>query len=598
MSVVRFIRRIIFGLFALVGGVIVIGAIASAIAWRYFPAAQHRVPSQVVLTLDLADGVAERGSGGPLSWTSFGRVLTVRELTEGLDAAGRDPRVKGLVARLGTGDLGMARAQDIRDAILAFRQQGKFAVAFAESFGEAGDGNTHYYLATAFDEIWLQPSGDVGLTGFRIESPYFKNLLDQYGVVARIGQREEYKGAMDPLTNAGMPAPVRENYQRLVDSWVDQIANGIAQGRKLDAAAARALIDRGPFPADDAQKEKLVDHLGYWDEVQKAEDDRFGKDVARMSVANYAGSLSPPSDATRVALVYGLGPVQLSQGKPNPLFGDVSMGSQPVSSALHDAIDDDSVRAIIFRVDSPGGSYVASDTIWREVDRARQKGKPVIVSMGDVAASGGYFVAAAARKIVAQPGTITGSIGVVSGKVVLANLWPKLNVTWDGVQAGANANIESANSDYSEAAWSQLQRELDHVYADFMGKVAAGRHMQTDQVRTVAKGQVWTGADAKANGLVDEVGGFATAVKLVRETLSLPADATVQLVEFPPPQNGLQALLNGLLDTSGADAESAREAATLARLVRLLEPLARVLAPAAGPASSRNLQMPDIQVSQ
>ena len=598
MSVMRFIFRIICGVFAIVGGIVVVVTAVSAVAWWYFPTVEHRVPSQVILTLDLADGVAERASAGPLAWTSFGHALTVRDLVEGLDAAGRDPRVKGLVARLGSGDLAMARAQEVRDAILAFRKQGKFALAFAETFGEAGDGNTHYYLATAFDEIWLQPSGDVGLTGVRLESPYLKNLLDEYGVVARIGQREEYKGAMDPLTSTSMPQPVRENYQKLVDSWVDQIAGGIAEGRKLDVAAARALIDRGPFEAAEAQKEKLVDHLGYWDEVDKAVDDRFGQDVARMSVANYAGSLVPPADAPRIALVYGLGPVQLSQGAPNPLFGEVSMGSQPVSSALHDAIDDDSVKAIIFRVDSPGGSYVASDTIWREVNRARDKGKPLIVSMGDVAASGGYFVAAAARKIVAQPGTITGSIGVVSGKVVLTNLWSKLNVTWDGVQAGANADVESANHDYSEAGWSQLQKALDHVYADFMTKVAAGRNMPADRVRAVAKGQIWTGADAKANGLVDEVGGFATAVRLAREAISLPPDAAVRLVEFPPPENSLEALLRNLLDAGATDTQGTREAATLARFVRLVEPLARVLTPVVEAGAARDLRMPEIRTDQ
>ena len=274
MNVLRFIRRIIYALCAIVGAVVVLFILGSAIALRFFPEAKHPVPESAVLTLDLADGISERGASGPLAWASFGHGLTIRDLVQGLDAAGRDKRVRGLVARLGAGELQMARAQEIRDAILAFRQHGKFAVAFAETFGEVGEGNTHYYLATAFDEIWLQPSGDVGLNGVRLESPYFKPALDAMGVVTRIDQREEYKGAFDPLTSASMPQPVRENYQRLVDSWVQQIADGIAQGRKLEPAAARALIDRGPFLADEALKEKLVDKLGYWDEFEKAVDDR------------------------------------------------------------------------------------------------------------------------------------------------------------------------------------------------------------------------------------------------------------------------------------------------------------------------------------
>jgi protease IV len=313
MNVLRFFFGVLCGIVATIALLIVL---IFAGAPRLFQEAKRPVPASAVLTLDLADGLSERGASGPLAWASFGHGLTIRDLVQGLDAAARDQRVKGLVARLGAGELGMARAQEVRDAILAFRQHGKFAVAFAETFGEVGEGNTHYYLATAFDEIWLQPSGDVGLNGVRLESPYFKPALDAMGVATRIDQREEYKGAFDPLTNASMPQPVRENYQRLVDSWVQQIADGIALGRKLDPAAARALIDRGPFLADEALKEKLVDHLGYWDEVVKAVDEhaKAGPETAnakaeRMSLANYAASLAPPANAPRIALVYGLGPV-------------------------------------------------------------------------------------------------------------------------------------------------------------------------------------------------------------------------------------------------------------------------------------------------
>src|SRR5262249_47926793 len=327
MNLLRFIRRIIFGLCAIVGAVVVLVAVVSLVAVSLFPEARHPVPDRAVLTLDLADGLSERGASGPLAWASFGRGLTIRDLGRGLAAAGRDDRVKGLVARIGAGELGMARAQEIRDAVLAFRQHGKFAIAFAETFGEVGEGNTHYYLATAFDEIWLQPSGEVGLNGVRLESPYFKPALDAMGVVTRIDQREEYKGAFDPLTSASMPQPVRENYQRLVDSWVQQIADGIAQGRKLDPAAARALIDRGPFLADEAVKEKLVDKLGYWDDVQEDIDGRAsagpekaGDKTERMKLADYAADLRPPANAARIALVYGLGPVQLTAHKANPLF--------------------------------------------------------------------------------------------------------------------------------------------------------------------------------------------------------------------------------------------------------------------------------------
>jgi protease-4 len=607
MSVFRFIRRLVWGLFAVIGAFVVLVVAVSLITVAFIPSARHDVPDSAVLTLNLADGVTERGPIGPLAWASFGHQIALRDLVQGLDAAGRDPRIKGLVARLGAGELQMARAQEIRDAVLAFREQGKFAIAFAESFGEIGNGNINYYLATAFDEIWLQPSGDVGLTGVRLESPYLKTALDSIGVVPRISQREEYKGAMDPLTSASMPQPVRENYQRLVDGWVRQIAEGIAQGRKIDATAARGLIDRGPFLAEEALKEKLVDRLGYFDEVEERINERTesaggvekdesatgGSKTERMALADYAATLTPPADAPRVALVYGLGPVQLTASTEEPLFEEVVMDSDTVSRAIKDAIDDPAVRAIIFRVDSPGGSYVASDTIWREVDRAREKGKPVIVTMGDVAASGGYFVAAPATQIVAHPGTITGSIGVISGKVVLSDMWAKLDVAWDGVQAGANADMDSANRDYSSYGWTRLQTALDRIYDDFLKKVAAGRKMTPEQVRVIAKGQVWTGADAKANGLVNELGGYATALRLARAAAKLPEDAPIDLVEYPPRERGLAGLLRLM---SGAD--TSQEAVRLARLVELLEPLAPVLAPVLDDPRAGNLRMPVIRATE
>jgi protease-4 len=595
MGIMRFVRKLFIGLLALVGAVAVLSILAGLFFTRYIAEVEEPVPDQVVLTLDLADGLMERAPEGPLAWTGIGRALTIRDLVLGLEAASRDVRVKGLVARLGNGSLGLARAQEIRDAVLAFRQSGKFAIAFAESFGEAGDGNTHYYLATGFDEIWLQPSGDVSLTGLFLESPYLKTALDSIGITARIDQRQEYKGAMDPLTKDAMPAPVRENYQRLADSWVDQVSRGIADARHLEVAATRALIDRGPFLAAEAKDEHLVDMLGYWDELQAAVDKRVGPDAKRFSLAKYADRLSVPRDAPEFAVVYGLGPIQLAKENLDPLAGDATMAAVSVAKTLRDAADDPDVRAIIFRVDSPGGSYVASDTIWREVARAREKGKPVIVSMGDVAASGGYFIAAPATKIVAQPGTITGSIGVLSGKVILSGLWDKLGIKWEGVEAGANAGIESVNHDYSPEEWSRLQTSLDRVYADFTGKVASGRSLPAERVREVAKGQVWSGADGKQNGLVDELGGFAVAIRLAREAANIGPDAAVAVEQYPRPDTSFTGFLRRLSNGEELTGTEARDFAALARLARVLAPIAETLAPASDGSAATRLRMPALQ---
>ena len=608
MNSFRFIRRVICGFFALVGATVVVG-IGVIAALVYLPETVQSIPDRTVLTLDLADGIGDRRPSGPLAWASFDGGIGLADLVQALERAGRDDRVKGLVARLGAGELGFARAQEIRDAVLAFSATGKFTIAFAETFGEIGDGNTHYYLATAFDEIWLQPSGDVDLTGVMLESPYLKEALDEIGVAARMDQREEYKGAFDALTVTSMPAPVRQNLQRLVDSWIEQLAGGIVEGRKLEPAAARALIDRGPFMAAEAQREKLVDRLGYWDEIATAVETSAGAGVEAaagedhgptaeyLPLSDYAGGLQPAEDAPRIALVYGLGPVQLADGDGDPFFGSAVMGGPALARAIREAAEDATVQAIIFRVDSPGGSYVASDTIWREVERARSGGTPVIVTMGDVAASGGYFVAAPATKIVAQPGTITGSIGVVTGKIVTAEMWRSIGVNWDGVQAGANADMWSAVRDFSPAAWSRLQAGLNRAYADFTDKVAAGRGLPIDRVRSVAKGQVWTGADAKANGLVDQLGGFATALRLAREAAGLAADAEVALVEFPPPEDKFQALMR-MLSIGGVNRQRTEDLATLARLAAILEPVAQALAPVLIDARTQNLQAPPLLRSE
>lgn len=599
MFILRYLGRVLTLILAFVGALAALAAAAGLIVWHYLPSFEPRVPPQAVLVLDIGDGLIEARPEGPLAWAAVNDALVMRELVQALEAAGRDDRVKGLVARLGGGDLQMAQAQELRDAVRAFRQSGKFAVAFAETFGEAGDGNTHYYLATAFDEIWLQPSGAVGLTGARLESPFLQEALAGIGVEPQLDQRQEYKGAMNVFTSDRMPEPVRENLQRLVDSWVRQIASGIAAERKIEEQAARAFIDRGPFLAHEAKAIGLVDRLGYWDEVETTSFARAGLGATGMRIRDYIEALPPPPEnAPRIAIVYGLGPVQLETGQDDSPFGPVVMGSDTVAKAIRDAVADDGVAAIVLRIDSPGGSYVAADAIWREVDRAREAGKPLIVSMANVAASGGYFVAAPAHAIVAEPGTITGSIGVFGGKFVLSGLWDKLGVNWDGVQAGANAGMMSPNVAFSESGWAHLQTSLDFIYEDFVTKVAAGRDMPVEAVRAAAKGQIWSGADAKANGLVDALGGISTAVDLAREAAGIAPEATVRLERFPPEADGYRALLRRIIGEELARAGITTElAAPLARFAEILAPIARTLAPLAEEPAGQTLRMPEIRLA-
>ncbi len=574
--IIMFLLKCLLGLFATVGFLLIAGIVATAVFLPRFeglkPTATE-VPEETVLLLDLSGGVIEQRPINPLARASLGRALVLREAVEALEAAGRDDRVKALVIRAGWGAPGLAQMQELRDAVTDFRAQGKPVTAFAETFGEAGNGTLHYFLASAAGEVWVQPSGDLGITGFALQQPFLKPLLEEIGARAQVAQREEYKGAMNFLTEDFLPEPQRQNLQRYLDSALGQIVTAVAEARNLEAGALRDLIDRAPYRGAEAQRLGLVDRLGYWDEVEAEVLEAAGPGAEWLSLQAYRRAATESgSDRPVVALVYGEGPIVLAGGENDPVFGRVTLGAVDIAEALSDAIDDAEVTAILFRVDSPGGSYVGSDTIWREVQRARDLGKPVIATMGRVAASGGYFVSAPAATIVAQPGTLTGSIGVVSGKVSLRELWANLGVNWDGVQAGRRAAMWSSSAPFSREEWDWLQQTLDTTYADFTGKVAAGRGLSQEEVLAVAKGQIWSGADAKEAGLVDALGGYRTALSLAKEAAGIDAGTAVRLRPFPEPRDPFSALLE---DALGGEIESP---ATLS-MIRSFARLAQALAP-------------------
>lgn len=502
------------------------------------------VPKRAVIEVDFERGMVEYVPNDPVARVVLSRRPVLREVVEALLRASEDERVVGLIARVGEANLKLAQIQEVRDAVIAFRKTGKPAIAYAETFGETGPGNGSYYLATAFDEIYMQPSGDVGLTGLIFERSFYKGALDKLGVIPRIGQRYEYKNAANIFTERKFTRPHREAVQRVMESQFGQIVRGIAEARNIPAERVRSLINSGPFLGNDAVEAKLVDGLAYRDEAYARIKDKAGKGAAILSLSKYherAGS--PYRKGKTIALIYGAGGVQRGKSGYHPATGELTMGSDTVAAAFRQAAADKKVKAILFRVDSPGGSYVASDTVWREVVLARKAGKPVIVSMGSVAGSGGYFVSMAADKIVAQPGTITGSIGVLGGKMVMTGLWNKLGVTWDEVHTGANADAWTVNKDFSPEQWARVQQWLDRIYEDFTGKVSEGRGLPLEKVLLIAKGRIWTGEDAKARGLVDELGGFTRALQLAKKAAGIPDDATVRIKVYPGTASLLQMLL-------------------------------------------------------
>ena len=476
------------------------------------------------------------------------------------------------MARTGTPQMGLAEIQEIRDAVLAFRESGKPAIAYAETFGEFGPGNGAYYLATAFDRIYLQPSGDIGLTGLMAESAFVSGTLEKLGLRPRMDHRYEYKNALNMFTEKKYTQPHREAIRQIIESQFGQIVQGIAAGRNLEVEAVRTLVDRGPFLGARALAENLVDGLAYRDEVRALIDADLGEEAEMVGLFPYLRQIGRPhNEGEAIALIYGVGGVHRGKSEYSAALSGPTMGSDSVSAAFRSAVQDDTVKAILFRVDSPGGSYVASDTIWRETVRARDAGKPVIVSMGNVAGSGGYFVAAAADKIVAQPGTITGSIGVVGGKMLTAELMEKIGISSDEVHTSTNATMWSSSLDYTPQQWQQITAWLDHVYADFTQKVAQGRGLTQEQVHAVAKGRIWTGEDAKDIGLVDELGGFPAALRLAKQAAGIEEDAPVQVKLFPEQQTLVDTVLSRLQGRE--EATAGPTAVALRQVMQAVQPV-------------------------
>jgi protease IV len=534
-----------------------------------------KVPSKTILEANLEQSFLENAPDTPTAKFMLIERFTLRDVVDTIDRGANDDRVVGMVARIGAAPMGVAQVQEIRDAVQRFRAHKKFAVAYAETFGEFGPGNGAYYLATAFDQIYLQPSGDVGLTGIMMESPFIKGTLSKLGMTFHGDHRYEYKNALNFYTESKYTGPHKEAMTAILNSWFSQMKDGICQARQIAPDKFQALVDAGPYLGQEAVTSKLVDGVAYRDEVYSKVKSKAGDGAELLYLEKYLDRAGRPHERGKtIALVFGVGGVTRGKSDYDPVQGSQNMGSDTVASAIRAAVADSGVKAILFRVDSPGGSYVASDTIWREVVRARQAGKPVIVSMGNLAGSGGYFVAMAADKIVAQPGTITASIGVLGGKMLTSGLWDKVGLSWDEVHQGASATMFTGTHDYTPAEWARFQAWLDRVYVDFTGKVADGRKLPKEKVLEIAKGRIWSGQDAKNLGLVDELGGYDTALKLAKMAAGIPDSDDVRIAVYPRPKTWFEALVQ----RRGPD-NSDREAVaqTLARVLQDVQPVAREL---------------------
>jgi protease-4 len=484
------------------------------------------------LALDVEGDMPEEPSSG-LSGIFESRPPSIRALVEAVDRGARDPAVKGLLLRVGSVSTGWARLEELRDALVRFRRSGKPSWAHLEFAG-----NQEYFLATGCAKVAASPTAMLDVSGLSAEVSFYKGSLEKLGVEAQFEGVGKYKNAPNQFTEAGFTAPHREQMEALVGSLFHHYVRAVAEGRGLEPQDVEALIDRGPFHAPEAKAAGLVDELLYRDQVEE----RIPAQ-GRVSPAAYVkGGRGFGFDGRpKVALVYAVGEIVPGESQSSP-FGGGMAGSDTIVRGLRQAGEDDAVRAIILRVDSPGGSGTASDAIWREVGLARRK-KPVVVSMGDYAASGGYYIAMGADTIVAEPGTITGSIGVFSGKFSLRGLYGKLGVSQETVRRGKNATLFS-----SWEPWTAEEREKVRglnvaFYETFVAKAAEGRKKTPREIEEVAQGRVWTGQEALRVGLVDALGGLDAAVRFARERSRIPKGQEVQLVVLPQKKGLLEALM-------------------------------------------------------
>ena len=506
----------------------------------------HGVPNGCILELDLQSLPAETAGFDPMAFIAGGgRPLLLRDAVAAIYRAAEDRRVSGLIARVQFSAAPPGAVQELREAIAAFAAV-KPTVAWAETY----PGTLSYYLASVFGEVWMQTSGTVGLIGFATNALFLRDALDKAGIQAQFTARGEYKSAANMFTQDRYTEAHREADSRLIDSLHSQVWQGIAESRGLDVAVLDTLADRAPLLRDDAVGASLIDRIGFRDEAYRRIGELTDPDAdsnpdsddapPRLFLSRYAQtrqqgpSLPGRKKDPAVAVITVAGPIVGGRGGPGlSPFGRSSAGGDTIAAALRQATADDDVKAVVLRVDSPGGSVTASETIWREVSRVRAAGKPVVASMGSVAASGGYYVAMAAEVIVANPATITGSIGVITGKLVARELKDRLGVGSESLRTNANADAWSVNSPFTAEQHEMVEAEADLFYDDFVRRVAEARKMSIEDVGIVARGRVWTGADAIERGLVDELGGLRTAVRRAKVLAGLDIDAKIHLLGYP-----------------------------------------------------------------
>jgi protease-4 len=539
-------RKTLLIIFGILGGLILVVILGIVMIWAALRKGEPSIRDNSVLTLRVAGSLPDYSPDDPFKKYFGGPDQSLTGLVMQFKKAKVDKRIKAILLDINLSGVGWGKAEELRDAITDFRTSGKPVYAYIE-LGL----NKEYYIAAACDKIIVPPPGVLFINGLAADVMFFRGSLDKLGIYPDIYQIGKYKSAGDMFTQKEMTDAHREYVNSLLDDLFNRYVNAIAQARRKTPEEVRALIDNAPYNAVQAKDVGLVDEALYRDEVEKQLKTLLGHKETDSFVAVRGSDyrdVSPESlglnKGERIAVIYASGEIGSGSSQNSP-SGDQSVGSDTVAKALNDAAADKSIKAVVLRVDSPGGSGLASDIIWRAVETTNQK-KPVVVSMSDVAASGGYYISASAAKIIAQPSTITGSIGVVAGKPVMRGFYDWLGISNEYVLRGKTAGMFRETEKFSDEERAKFEEWIKMTYyRDFVPKVAKGRQKDAGFIDSVGQGRVWTGAQAKERGLVDEYGGLDKAIEVAKQLAKIPAEKGVQRVILPYPTTFLQELLSG-----------------------------------------------------
>lgn len=524
------------------------------------------VPARSVLEIDLRNGLSDQAPTNPFA-AFGGGGLSVLNIVETLDQAQDDARIKAVLIRLPEMGMSPASADELRQAIDRFEASGKPVMAHSQGLYPVGAAVSTYMLGASAGELWMSSTSQLAATGLSVDEIFLGRAFQRFGVQPEFEQRYEYKNAVNGLTQSDYTPAHREAQTAWMTSIYEASLAAAAVGRGMEAPALRAALEAGPHAAEAARQLGLIDRIGEVEALKTALLEQAGDGAEIVEFSKYASAVGERtgSGTDAIAIVGGEGAIVTGQASADPFGGGSMIASDSTAEAIYDAIEDDAVKAIVFRVSSPGGSPDASEQILVAVRAAKAAGKPVVVSMGDYAASGGYWISSEASAIVAQPTTLTGSIGVFGGKFVFDEALARFGVDMRHISVGGEfSDAYAVDQPFTPAQRQAFAGNMDAIYAQFLTRVATGREMTRDQVHQVARGRVWTGAQARQLGLVDEIGGLFQAVARAKQLAGIDADADVRFKRFPKPKGAFEALS----EMFGVSGEAARALVMIGAVTR------------------------------